>query len=101
MSRTRSKGESRMIARTSIVALVAVGVTLPASAVAKTIPVKHKKTGPRVPCICLTAPAAQPAPTAPIVQPGWEAQWDQELIDLGFAPVYGTHAAGATLPFSS
>jgi hypothetical protein len=83
-----------MIARTSIAALVSVALTLPAAAVAKTIPVKHgvKPTTARwVHCVCSAVRVAQPLPSAPVVQPGWEAQWDQDLIDLGFAPVYGTH----------
>ncbi len=50
---------------------------------------------PRVLCICIVNPPFTPAP--PISREEWERRWDQEMIDHGLEPIYGTTGTATTV----
>ena len=97
-----------MNARKLVVAASVLALALPAAATARTEPIKakithaavHKQVTKQVPavkrrtlplCICITVPVTP----VPLADDDFERLYDQELIDAGLAPIYGTGGTAA------
>jgi hypothetical protein len=74
-----------------IVAAAVAGLATAGTATARPVPVKHPvapKVAHRQLCICVTVAISPEVVAAATAREEWN--YDQQLIDEGFAPVYGT-----------